>query len=74
MQRFRRNELWCINRTPIEYVKLQTGTNNPQVSQKMRYAQLVGTGAKMRTIHKTNGIGPDGQPLQQRTIVPLTNL
>jgi hypothetical protein len=62
-----------MNRTPIEYVKLQTGTNNPQVSQKMRYAQLVGTGAKLRTIHKTNGIGPDGQPLQQRVIVPLTN-
>ncbi len=70
MLRFRRNELWCINRTPIEYVKLQTGGNSPQQSQKMRYAQLVGAGYKQRMVYMTNGqeIG-----LQQRTIVPLTN-
>lgn len=70
MLKFRRNELWCINRTPIDYVKLQTGENNPKVSQKMRYAQLVGTGYKQRTIRMTNG---QQMGLQQRTIVPLTN-
>jgi hypothetical protein len=82
MMRFRQKQLWCVQsyysdkkceNPQVLYTRVQTGTNNPQVSQKMRYSQIVGTGAKLRTIHKTNGIGPDGQPLQQRIIVPLTN-
>jgi hypothetical protein len=82
MMRFRQKQLWCVQnvysdkpceKAQVLYSRVQTGTNNPQVSQKMRYAQLVGPGAKQRTIFKTNGIGPDGQPLQQRIIVPLTN-
>ncbi len=70
MLRFRRSELWCIHRTPIDFSKLQSGTNNPQISQRMRYAQLVGSGYKQRLVHMSNGqeIG-----LRQRTIVPLTN-
>lgn len=80
--RFRQKQLWCVQsiysdkkceNPHVLYTRVQTGTNNPQVSQKMRYAQIVGTGAKLRTIHKTNGTGPDGQPLQQQIIVPLTN-
>ena len=54
----------------VIYNKVQTGGNNPLVSQKIRYSQLVGTGFKQRTIYMSNGqeIG-----LQQRIIVPLTN-
>lgn len=79
MMRFRQKQLWCVQnfysdktceKPQILYTRVQTGTNNPQVSQKMRYAQLVGPGAKQRMVYMSNGqeIG-----LQQRIIVPLTN-
>ncbi len=80
MFEFRKRQLYCVSpeaiakggcRVPtVNYSKVQTGGNNPQVSQKIRYSQLVGTGFKQRTIHMSNGqeIG-----LQQRIIVPLTN-
>ena len=77
---FRKKQLDCVRpeaikqggcrSVQVEYLKVQTGGNNPNVSQKIRYSQLVGTGTKQRTVRMTNGqeIG-----LQQRTIVPLTN-
>lgn len=80
MLEFRKRQLYCVTseaiakggcRVPsVNYNKVLTGGNNPQLSQKMRYSQLVGTGFKQRTIHMSNGqeIG-----LQQRIIVPLTN-
>jgi hypothetical protein len=65
MLQYRSSRLWCLNRAPITYSKLQTATNNPNISQKMRYSQIVNTPANQRTIK--------GQNLKQRTIAPLTN-
>jgi hypothetical protein len=55
--------MWCLNREPIIYEKLQTGTNNPKISAKMRYAQLVNS-AKAQTVFAN---------LQPRAVIPLTN-
>ena len=63
MLRFRNNQLWCMNRVPINYVKLQTPTNNPKISAKMRYSQLVNS-KNSRTV---------SAPVTQRVIAPLTN-
>jgi hypothetical protein len=52
-----------MNRVPINYVKLQTPTNNPKISAKMRYSQLVNS-KNSRTVSTT---------VTQRVIVPLTN-
>ncbi len=59
----RSNRMWCLNREPIVYEKLQTGTNNPNISAKMRYAQLVNS-AKAQTVFAN---------LQPRAVIPLTN-
>jgi hypothetical protein len=64
MLNMRSSRLWCLNRAPIEYSKVQTSTNNPKISQKMRYSQIVNTPANMRTIKGK---------VTQRTIAPLTN-
>ena len=65
MLQYRSSRLWCLNRAPINYSKLQTATNNPNISQKMRYSQIVNTPANQHTIR--------GQRLTQRVIAPLTN-
>jgi hypothetical protein len=64
MLNMRSSRLWCLNRAPINYAKLQTATNNPKISAKMRYSQIVNTPANTRTIKGK---------VVQRTIVPLTN-
>jgi hypothetical protein len=64
MLNMRSSRLWCLNRTPIIYSKLQTSTNNPKISEKMRYSQIVRSGVNQTTIKGT---------LIQPTIVPLTN-
>ena len=64
MLNMRSSRLWCLTRAPIEYSKIQTSTNNPKISQKMRYSQIVNTTANTRTIKGQN---------VQRTIAPLTN-
>jgi hypothetical protein len=63
MLNMRSTRLWCMNTTPINYVKLQTSTNNPNISAKMRYAQIVNT-KNSKTVNVQN---------VQRTIAPLTN-
>jgi hypothetical protein len=64
MLNMRSSRLWCLNRAPIVYSKVQTSTNNPRISAKMRYSQIVNTTANTRTIKGKVG---------QRTIAPLTN-
>lgn len=61
----RSSRLWCLSRQPINYVKVQTSTNNPKISQKMRYSQIVNS-----TTRNTKTISI---PVAQRIIVPLTN-
>ena len=60
----RSSRLWCLNRTPIDYSKVQTSTNNPKISAKMRYSQIVNSGINRTTVK--------GSPIQ-KTVVPLTN-
>jgi hypothetical protein len=64
MLNMRSSRLWCLNRAPIFYSKVQTSTNNPQISAKMRYSQIVNSGVNRTTVK--------GAPIQ-RTVVPLTN-
>ena len=57
------------------YVKLQTANNDPNLSQRMRYGQLVTSVNGER--RRTTVIGVDKLPLNMRpnpsVIVPLTN-
>lgn len=64
MLNMRSSRLWCLNRAPIVYSKVQTATNNPKISAKMRYSQIVNSGVNRTTIK--------GKPIQP-TVVPLTN-
>ena len=50
---------------PVEYSKVVTGGNNPQISQKMRYAQR----ARATTYSKVNGAATEKQ-LLARGIIP----
>lgn len=59
----RSSRLWCLGRQPIIYDKKQTSNEKQNISTKMRYSQVVNSGAK-RTVK--------GQ-LVQPTIIPLTN-
>lgn len=64
MLNMRSSRLWCLNRAPIFYSKVQTATNNPKISEKMRYSQIVRSGVNQTTVKGT---------LIQPTVVPLTN-
>ena len=64
MLNMRSSRLWCLNRAPIVYSKVQTSTNNPKISEKMRYSQIVRSGVNQTTVKGT---------LIQPTVVPLTN-
>lgn len=64
MLNMRSSRLWCLNRAPIVYSKVQTSTNNPKISEKMRYSQIVNAGINRTTVKGT---------LIQPTVVPLTN-
>ena len=64
MLNMRSSRLWCLNRAPISYSKVQTATNNPKISEKMRYSQIVRSGVNQTTVKGT---------LIQPTVVPLTN-
>ena len=64
MLNMRSSRLWCLNRAPINYSKVQTSTNNPNISEKMRYSQIVRSGVNQTTVKGT---------LIQPTVVPLTN-
>lgn len=64
MLNMRSSRLWCLNRAPIVYSKVQTATNNPKISAKMRYSQIVNSGVNRTTVK--------GTPIQP-TVVPLTN-
>ena len=64
MLNMRSSRLWCLNRAPIVYSKVQTATNNPKISEKMRYSQIVRSGVNQTTVKGT---------LIQPTVVPLTN-
>ena len=64
MLNMRSSRLWCLNRAPIVYSKVQTATNNPKISEKMRYSQIVRSGVNQTTVK--------GKPIQP-TVVPLTN-
>lgn len=59
----------------IEYSKVQTGNNNPKISQRMRYSQIANA-TNLRG-HRRTVIGLSRIPLelrpQQPVIVPLTN-
>jgi len=57
----------CKNKAcpPAEYNKFVTGGNNPQISQKMRYAQR----ARATTYSKVNGASTE-QQLLARGIIP----
>jgi len=57
----------CKNKAcaPVEYNKVVTGGNNPQISQKMRYAQRV----RATTYSKVNGASTE-QQLLARGIIP----
>jgi len=57
----------CKNKAcaPVEYNKVVTGGNNPQISQKMRYAQR----ARATTYSKVNGAATE-QQLLARGIIP----
>lgn len=63
MLHMRSNRMWCLNREPIIYEKVQTGTNNPKISAKMRYAQLVNS-SKAQTVFAD---------IKPRTVIPFTN-
>jgi hypothetical protein len=57
----------CKNKAcpPVEYNMFVTGGNNPQISQKMRYAQR----ARATTYSKVNGASTE-QQLLARGIIP----
>lgn len=60
----RSSRLWCLGRQPIVYDKKQTASEKQNISTKMRYSQLVNSGANRSTIK--------GQ-LVRPTVIPLTN-
>jgi hypothetical protein len=59
----------------VGFLRVQTGTNNPMVSQRMRFTQIA-TATNLRG-HRRTVIGLDRIPLDMRprpaVIVPLTN-
>jgi len=60
---------------PVSYLKIQTANNVPNLSQRMRYGQMVTSVNGER--RRTTVIGVDRIPVNLRpspsTIVPLTN-
>ena len=59
----------------VGFLRVQTGTNNPMVSQRMRFTQIANA-TNLRG-HRRTVIGLDRIPLDMRpqpaVIVPLTN-
>jgi hypothetical protein len=59
----------------VGFLRVQTGTNNPMVSQRMRFTQIANA-TNLRG-HRRTVIGLDRLPLDMRprpaVIVPLTN-
>ena len=73
----RRGIQWCASRRTILYNRVITAGNNPNISQKQRYSQLMnsttGEGRKRRiTVYNMSTLSPGLVP-RQPTIVPLTN-
>jgi hypothetical protein len=73
----RRGLQWCDSRRTVLYNKVVTGGNNPNISQKQRYSQLLTSttneGRKRRIIvYDMSTLSPGLVP-RQPTIVPLTN-
>jgi len=73
----RRGLQWCGARRTILYNKVVTGGNNPNISQKQRYSQLLTSTTnegRKRTIivYDMSTLSPGLIP-RQPTIVPLTN-
>ena len=62
----------------VDYVKIKTGANNPQISSKMRYAQIANSSTKEgRQTTMTGAVAqqkyPDAFVPRTSIIVPLTN-
>lgn len=73
----RRGLQWCDSRRTVLYNQVVTGGNNPNISQKQRYSQLLTSttneGRKRRiTVYDMTTLSPGLVP-RQPTIVPLTN-
>lgn len=73
----RRGIQWCQARRVISYNRVVTAGNNPNISDKMRYSQMMTSttneGRKKRiTVYDMNSISPGLVP-RQPTIVPLRN-
>ena len=73
----RRGLQWCDSRRTVLYNQVVTGGNNPTISQKQRYSQLLTSttneGRKRRiTVYDMTTLSPGLVP-RQPTIVPLTN-
>lgn len=73
----RRGLQWCDSRRTILYNQVVTGGNNPNISQKQRYSQLLTSttneGRKRTlTVYDMSTLSPGLVP-RQPTIVPLTN-
>ena len=68
---------WCSARKSISYNKGATAGNNPNISQNMRYGQMMTSttneGRKKRiTVYDMSQLSPGLVP-RQPTIVPLRN-
>jgi hypothetical protein len=56
----------------VEYSKVKTGNNNPQISTKMRYAQIVNSTTNER--RQTTILGADAQQKYPNIFAPRTNI
>jgi hypothetical protein len=73
----RRGVQWCLSKRTVSYNRVVTAGNNPNISEKMRYSQLISSttneGRKRRiTVYGMSSNNPELVP-RQPTIVPLRN-
>ncbi len=73
----RRGIQWCDSKRTVMYNRVATAGNDPNISQKQRYSQLMNSttaeGRKRRiTVYDMSTLSPGLIP-RQPTIVPLRN-
>ena len=56
----------------VEYTKVKTGNNNPQISTKMRYAQIANSATNER--RQTTILGAEAQQKYPNIFAPRTNI